>query len=273
MIRFGEDKYKEALMEMWRRCFPQDTDNFIRFYFNEIYKKDEILLFLEDNRPVAALQMIPYSIKTGNNCCSAGYLSGVMTHPDYRNKGCMAQLLHAAFNEMTKKGYDYAFLIPQEKWLTEIYAKYGFKSLTRCTKREARNQTSPESDAILPFGAADRIPSSVYPVYSRFLQEKASVVLKTEKQFELILRDFWEEKGILFANEQGIAFTLKTPEKIILKEFFYRNETIQADFLKKIRAYYCLDTVEFPNETQGMIKQLNPFAEEITHLYLGMMLD
>ena len=31
--------------------------------------------------------------------------------------------------------------------------------------------------------------------------------------------------------------------------------------------------MEGPDEAKGMIKRLNPLAEEITGLYLGMMLD
>jgi len=127
MIRQGKNADKETLMRLWKYCFPGDTDAFIQFYFDKVYANDETLIYEENNQPVAALQMIPYQIKTSDHLLWGGYIAGAMTHPAYRKKGYMAQLLYASFDEMIKKGYDYTFLIPQEKWLVRMYAKYGFR--------------------------------------------------------------------------------------------------------------------------------------------------
>jgi len=86
-----------------------------------------MLVYVENDQAVASLQMIPYQIKTGDCILQGGYISGAMTHPDYRGKGLMAQLLKTSFDEMITKEYDYTFLIPQEKWLIRMYGKYGFK--------------------------------------------------------------------------------------------------------------------------------------------------
>ena len=127
MIRQGKNTDKETLMRLWKYCFPRDTDSFIQFYFDKVYANDETLVCEENDQPVASLQMIPYQIKTGDHLLRGGYISGAMTHPDYRKKGYMAQLLYASFDEMIKKGYDYTFLIPQEEWLVRMYTKYGFR--------------------------------------------------------------------------------------------------------------------------------------------------
>jgi predicted acetyltransferase len=195
MIQLGEDKYKAMLKAMWKRCFPADTDVFVAYYFDEIYQNDESLIYLEDGQPAAFLQMIPYSIEMGGTIYAGGYLSGIMTHPEYRNKGYMAKLLQASFDEMVKKGYDYTFLIPQEEWLKKVYGKFGFRSL------------------VAPNG-----------------QGTQAIVLRTEAQLEHILWDFVNDGGYL--------------EEIV-----------------------------FPDENKGMIKRLNPSAEEIKSLYMGMMLD
>ena len=127
MIRQGQDADKNSLMQLWKLCFPKESERFIKFYFDKVYENDETLVYIENCRPVASLQMIPYKIKAGNNLFLGGYIFGAMTHPDFRNKGHMAQLLNASFEEMIKKGYDYTFLIPQEKKLIGMYEKYGFK--------------------------------------------------------------------------------------------------------------------------------------------------
>jgi predicted acetyltransferase len=118
MIQYSEDRYKPELKALWKQCFPQDDDEYITFYFDEIYKNDESLIYLENEKPIAFLQMVPYR--------NGGYLSGVMTHPEKRNRGISSQIIRKSFDEMGKKGYDYTFLIPQEEGLVRFYEKFGY---------------------------------------------------------------------------------------------------------------------------------------------------
>jgi predicted acetyltransferase len=127
MIQYSERKYKRELKNLWQRCFPNDSKPFVKLYFDQVYRHEETLIYLVNQRPVAALQMIPYLVKTATHVRESGYLSGVMTHPDYRKRGFMGELLKAAFEEMTKKNYAYTFLIPQEEELVAVYEKYGFR--------------------------------------------------------------------------------------------------------------------------------------------------
>ena len=126
MIRQGKNTDKDTLIQLWKRCFPRDTEYFVQFHFDNVYACDETLVCVEGGQPVASLQMIPYQIKTSEDISWGGYISGAMTHPEFRNKGYMSQLINTSFSEMMKKGYDYTFLIPQEKWLIRIYEKFGF---------------------------------------------------------------------------------------------------------------------------------------------------
>ncbi|MDR2682633.1 MAG: GNAT family N-acetyltransferase [Dysgonamonadaceae bacterium] len=240
MILFGEDKYKSGLKEMWKLCFPMDTGIFIDFYFDEVYKNDETLVYFENGKPVAAFQMIPYALKNGGEISQAAYISGAMTHPDFRRKGFMKELLFASFDIMQGRGFDYTFLIPQEAWLFDFYAKFGYK--TTLPPGNLANQyenvgpdvpyQEPCTAYRTPLFTHKTIPHEVYIVYSRFLSEIPQVVLKTEKQFQQILRDFFDENGVWLEKEP-----------------------------------------DFPGEHKGMIRRLNPAAEEITTLWMGMMLD
>ena len=196
MIRQGKERDKEILMQLWSRCFPQDLDSFIRFYFANVFKKEEVLVYIEKGRLVASLQVIPYKIEKKNGISQGGYISGAMTHPDYRKKGYMDKLLKASFDEMIKKGYDYTFLIPQEEGLTGMYEKYGFR---RCKPNR---------------------------------QTVENKVLKNPEQWSIIRQNYFNENGIWLKEEPFV-----------------------------------------PNEHKGMIKCLNTKAEEITTLYMGMMLD
>ncbi|MDR2805651.1 MAG: GNAT family N-acetyltransferase [Dysgonamonadaceae bacterium] len=196
MIQYSASSYKNDLKALWKLCFPEDTDRFIQFYFDTVYQDDETLIYPENHRPIAALQMIPYAIKTGDSVRKGGYLSGIMTHPAFRKRGCMDALLKTAFDEMVKKGYDYAFLIPQQKALVGMYARYGFRLCE---------------------------PNPDPPV---------NQALKSPRQWAALRQDFFAENGVWLEQEPF-----------------------------------------FPGEQKGMIRRLNPAVEEITTLYMGMMLD
>jgi predicted acetyltransferase len=290
MIQQGKDKYKERLMQMWKLCFPDDANTFIDFYFNKVYKNDEVLVYIENHQPVASLQMIPYRIKTETGIAWAGYISGAMTHPDFQKKGYMGKLLKAAFDAMQAKGYGYTFLIPQENWLFDFYAKYGYspafpRQIATVIANEVKQSSMPllthiSLDCFTSFAMTVPEFASIYTTYSHFLSAMPCVVLKTESQFDLILQNFFNEKGVLFANDYGIAFTFEDNNDIILKEFFYRDENTKQEFLQSIDSYYSREKMVIFEKTnaasssyKGMIKRLNETKEPITDIYLSMMLD
>ena len=49
-------------MELWRRCF-EDTDEFIRFYFERKYSNANSLIYEENGKALSALQMLPYPMR------------------------------------------------------------------------------------------------------------------------------------------------------------------------------------------------------------------
>jgi hypothetical protein len=283
MISLGKDKYKPVLKEMWKLCFPGDTNTFIKFYFNEVYKDDEMLVYLENGKPAAALQMIPYSLKKDDEIFRAGYISGAMTHPDSRRKRFMRELLLTSFDIMRERGFDYTFLIPQEKWLFDFYGKFGYKTAVPASlpakHKESSQSSNNQCHIYKRMPDQNRIDKFIYPAYFRLLSEIPQVVLKTKEQFRLILRDFFDEDGILFVDERGIAFTLKEKNHIVFKEFFYQSSQIRDLLLKTISDYYPQEEILILNSSdklpgkRGMIKRLNNNRPEIPALYINMMLD
>jgi predicted acetyltransferase len=168
MITPSNETYKPCLKQMWNHCFPQDSNEFIDFYFDKVYKNDESLVYVENNKPVAFLQMIPYSLKIGAKIYSAAYISGAMTHPDFQKRGYMGQLLKASFEAMKENGYDYTFLIPQEEWLFGFYEKFGY-----------RRFVSPALKVFQDFKS--------YTEHAQFLATLPNAVLKSGEQFDNIV--------------------------------------------------------------------------------------
>ena len=288
-IQSGEDKYKETLMSMWKLCFPADTDEFICFYFDKVYKNDETLLLFEDNSLVASLQMIPYPVKTGHNIHLGGYISGAMTHPDFRKKGYMEKLLNVSFSEMQKKGYHFTFLIPQQDWLFQYYSKFGYEKAFPSFIDTIASVPTEKTDSIYlrdkevqTYQSIDEIDlNDFYIIYSRFLTDKQNAILKTKKQLENILSEVFSDNGFLLANDWGFAFIFVREDKIVIKEFYCHDEEIKQIFLLFIGKIHPDKEIIIQNNPdahflryKGMIKNLtdsdNPLPKDI---YLSMMLD
>ncbi|MDR0768979.1 MAG: GNAT family N-acetyltransferase [Dysgonamonadaceae bacterium] len=286
MITFSEDGYKPALKIMWKCSFPTDTDSFIDFYFREVYKNDETLVYLEDREVVAALQMIPYTLKNHSETLQAGYISGAMTHPDFRRRGFMKALMYASFETMRAKHYDYTFLIPQETWLFRFYEKFGYNVCVSSPflpeSKTFHNSQHPEIPfRVYIYGNAREIADvqSVYSTYSRLLSAIPQVILKTETQFRHILHDLFNENGVLFIGKQGVAFTSRRANSVVIKEFLYQNQQAKDLLLKTISGYYAPQNLVIDSDPnlyrglRGMIMGLNADTAKISDLYINMMLE
>ena len=272
-----------VLKTMWKLCFPTDTDDFIHFYFNEVYNSDEFLVLYQENILVASLQIVPYRIKIGENGYDAGYISGAMTHPEHRKKGYMQQLLGAAFEEMQMLGFTFSFLIPQENWLFDFYEKYDYQ------------KAFPQSYHVIDLGDNDLLSdveifsdfkesylNEIYFLYLQFLNQKKNVVLKTKTQFELILKDLYISEGRLFyLKDKGIALVSPAENEIIIKEFFYTEENVKSVLLGAVKSEFKINKVMISDESNrepeysGMIKVLDSskYSKTIPDVYMNMMLD
>jgi len=246
----------ENLKALWKRCFPQDTDSFIDFYFKEVYREEESLVHIENGQVVAFLQMISYNIKIGKTIHPSIYLSGVMTHPDYRRKGYMNQLLQKAFDEMKCRKKAFVFLIPQEEYLFDFYAKFGFERAFPSPIFGKFNRKKWQHPSVQIYRNINEIDvNQFYTIYSEGLNSIENVVLKSKQQFTNQLWDFFNDGGILLVKEEEMAFVNIYNEQIELKECF-------CSAMK----------IEMGKSYRAMIKSLNGSVPE-KNIYMTQMLN
>ncbi|MDR0232708.1 MAG: GNAT family N-acetyltransferase [Dysgonamonadaceae bacterium] len=272
-----------SLKTMWKLCFPADSAQFIDFYFERIFKANQSLALWENGMLVAFLQILPYQIKIGDKIHNAGYISGAMTHPDRRKKGYMQQLLLAVFEEMKKGNYVFTFLIPQEKWLFDFYAKYGYKKAFPVTAETANLvNINVDSKTVEVYSNFENLPlDEIYHLYSNFLFQKENVVLKTKEQFCFILEDLFLSEGCVFyLKENGIAFVVKDESAILIKEIFYTTNNCKQFLLSAIGKKFHVNKMTIRNAQSdshlyGMIKVLDKSYTEIPpkNIYMSMMLN
>ena len=104
---------KEEVMNLWRICF-NDTEEFLRLYFERRYNDADTAVFRENGRIVSALQMLPYPMTWYGKTVMTSYISGACTHPSFRSGGLMRKLLAEAFLSMKSRKTAFSILIPQE---------------------------------------------------------------------------------------------------------------------------------------------------------------
>lgn len=300
MICQGDDKYIPELKQMWKRCFPEDTDAFIDFYFNKVYKDVDTLLYLINDKPVASLQIIPYEMKLYDTRAMAGYISGAMTHPDFRGRGIMAELLNASFELMKERAYGYSFLIPQEDYLFDYYAKFGYYKAFPFSLSQRRHPgkgyknrkhfsiqlrfSSPERERVRIGTEIDEVDIYCFmKSYSLLKNARNAIVLKSEEQIQLMLEDFFMEGGVLFYNKYGFVFAQKEGNHVLIKESFFDFfcYNIERQFLNGV-AYYFDNTFEFEiaeyihsdtSRYRGMIKSFDEPFLPTRNIYMSMMFD
>jgi len=125
MITFADDTTKQEVWDMWKICFS-DPDDYMEIYFRHKYRNENTLLYLDEGKAVASLQMLPYQFTFCGAEIPVIYLSGLCTLPGARRKGFMQQLLLQSFDEAVRRGIPLMLLVPQEEWLLQFYDKFGF---------------------------------------------------------------------------------------------------------------------------------------------------
>lgn len=104
---------REKVKNLWKLCF-NDSEEFTELYFRLRYNNDINIAIQSGEEVIAALQMLPYPMTFEGEDIHTAYISGACTHPDYRNRGVMHELLSQAFARMLHNNVALSTLIPAE---------------------------------------------------------------------------------------------------------------------------------------------------------------
>ncbi len=126
------NRIKEETRELWKLVF-HDSEKFMDLYFSRVFRPKYNIVCQIDNRVVAALQTLPYNLLYHGQEVKTAYISGVSTHPDYRQQGVADNLMRQAHFDLYYKDTVFAALIPAEEWLFDWYGKCGYAKQITCT--------------------------------------------------------------------------------------------------------------------------------------------
>ncbi len=267
---------KDEVKALWKRCF-NDSDTFIDLYFRLRYKDDINVCIRQDDKVVAALQMIPYPMTCLGEVIPTSYISGACTHPDYREQGLMRRLLNETHRRMMESGALLSTLIPAEEWLFGYYAKSGYASVFAYEEKlhsvilnEVKNlNTSTLRFQILRYAQNDN-DRDIYRYFNTKMRERPCCIQHTEADFQVIMEDLKLGGGRLYiAREEdrlvGMAFTIAEGDTLRVLECLTDNAEVQNALVREAaREQLCsqVRAVVYPPASGrylGMARVLNVF--------------
>lgn len=228
---------KKTIKALWKQCFT-DSDDFVDLYFDLRYN-NEVNIALESGKDViAALQLLPYPMTFCGKVIQTSYISGACTHPDYRNKGVMRELLSQAFLRMMQTKSLISTLIPGEPWLYDYYAHMGYAAVFRYAQKELSAQKLATS-ASVQVSQTNQYEEDIYQYLNKKMEERPCCIQHTEKDFKVVLADLVRTQDSVYVAKQenaivGIAIGYQWEQTIHVKELLTESEEISNELLYQI---------------------------------------
>lgn len=239
-------KKRQQIFELWKACF-EDTEEFIRFYFDQKYQDENALVHEENQETVASLQMIPYPMTWAGIMIRTSYISGACTLPVARNKGIMTQLLTEAFRLMQQKGIDLSVLIPAEPWLYAYYGKMGYATIFKFSTETFYSCATlpiPDIRILFPENYSKELIQECYPYFSRHMSARPCCIQHPFEDFAGIVQDLYMSGGQLVTAHtpdtgkiSGIAMVQPMENKIWISEMFFDSENVRETLLRSIEKH------------------------------------
>lgn len=255
-IRYGNDKDKIKAEYIWRECFA-DSENEIRFYFDELYRKENFLLMEDEEKEIrASLHENPYEMIINNEELLSFYIVAVAVSSQYRGRGYMGELIRYSLRNAREKGLDFVFLSPIN---TEIYRKYGFEYMSSLEKytismEDISFDRIDRAYEIKKVSDEKKIYGDLIEVYNKKMKENFAYLKRDENYYRRALKEMENENGDIYIfylenKPAGYISLYKREGNIEVREFFGIDkkviESIYA-FLKTHKEYYSELVIKAP---------------------------
>lgn len=109
------------LTELWMEAFGDERE-YVEFYFANRFTGDNLLVCLEEGRPVSMISLLPVLLHRGGEKIPARYVYAVATLKAYRGRGYAKELILKAGKQLKVP----LLLEPAGEKLAEYYRRMGF---------------------------------------------------------------------------------------------------------------------------------------------------
>ncbi len=259
----GQEEMKAQVRDLWRLCFPADSEEFVDLYFRMRYTEQINSAVVEDGKVIAALQRIPYPMTFAGDVVPTAYISGACTHPDFRGKGVMRSLLAEAHRQMYREGVVLSTLIPAEESLRLYYDRSGY---ALCFQQDEKLLTGKclfvdKYSSLLRFSEIDSdkfLSDEVWDFFYEQQRKRPCALLHTREDMQAVLSDWIMSGGQVWAafsaeTPVGVAFCLGTGEDLQVRELLASDPQAENQLEVFLLRHYGADRLlrRFPSGGNG----------------------
>ncbi|WP_395150559.1 GNAT family N-acetyltransferase [uncultured Allofournierella sp.] len=224
MFRVAQPSDLNALTALFALVFG-GTQQQAAQIMQEFAGLDHVFVAQQDQQLVASLCAVPVTLQGRKGV----YYYGVCTHPDYRGKGIMSQLMQAARQELVQRGYTFACLIPAGASLFDFYAQRGFVKAfgLRRVEREIRRNLWAQADFDTVTAKALRSLRQTYAPDSVFLNDRGYI---------LVLTDLYSMGATIVSSPEGYGIYFKKDDNTLeFVELFAEGDRAAEKLLEAAR--------------------------------------
>lgn len=124
MIRYLKDEEKGISEALYREAFPEDKEEFVKYYYSYVIKDNQILTVEQAGEVCSMIHLNPYRLSVNGMAVNAYYYVAVATKEAYRHQGMMRSLLHRSLNDIYQEGHPFTYLMPANR---AIYEPFDFR--------------------------------------------------------------------------------------------------------------------------------------------------
>ena len=260
-VRYAKKNEKEIAIKFWKDSF-KDSEEQIKFYFDDIYNEKNYLVLEDNSKIVSSLHENDYIFNFNNKSVNSKYIVGVSTDITMRNKDYMSKLLVSMLENSKKKGMPFVFLTPINP---KIYRKFSFEYFSNIeyynfSIKELVNFKLPKEDySYIEINEENKnlYLNDLIKIYNFNMKDNFCYLERDNFYFDKILKEANSDEMktfILYKNKVASAYIIFSlyEEKIEIRECLALNSISYKEILALIygyRDYYKNINLASPNNS------------------------
>lgn len=237
------------IITLWKEVF-NDSDAFIDFFFNHVYRPEMTLVIKRENRIVSMLQLLLYDFKKGNGHAKGSfYIYGACTRPSEQGKGYMHILMEEAI-ALAQLYYHYIlFTIPATPSLFDFYKKAGLTHPINYLAETYQINKLPVDNTNYTFiqcqsGDNHRL------FYEQIQYNQKGRIFLHREIYDKILLDLAIEGGCAYValeNAQPVGIVFAQPDsqnKPVIRDIIYKNIIVKNALIRTIADLHQVEMIE-----------------------------
>lgn len=220
-------KHKQQVKDLWNYCF-YDTDPYLSWYYDNIFKPENTVAALENDRVLSVMQILDFDIVIRGKTYACGYIAGVSTIPEFRGKGLATKVMEATEQLARSRGKEFVMLTPS---IDNFYEKFGF---TSCYERlefsYMPSDFKPQRSYCTSKKATKEDAELLADIYNEYMKDYDGYVVRTIKDFADIIEQYSLEAGGVYVfydkNDKPVSYIVYdlSDRTIFADEIAYTNQ-------------------------------------------------